>query len=85
MPNGTRAAIGRSVPEHYKPKESAMTATVSTKNRRTAAEVRAMLREVGYVLHVTRKLVAEMRADEAEPVRPEMAEFCAIEMAACAA
>jgi hypothetical protein len=85
MPNGTEAAIGRSVSEHDKPKEPAMTPAITARHRRTAVEVKALLREIGYVMHVTRKLVAEMKAEEAEPVRPEMVELCAVEMAACAA
>jgi hypothetical protein len=51
----------------------------------TTAELKALLREFGYVLWLSRKLAAEMNRDEPEPVRPEMAEFCAIDMAACAA
>jgi hypothetical protein len=37
------------------------------------------------VLWLSRKLAAEMRAEKYQPVRPEMAEFCAVDMAACAA
>jgi hypothetical protein len=49
---------------------------------RTAAAVENMLRDIGYVLWLSRKLAAEI--DPAEPARPEMAEFCAFDSAACA-
>lgn len=52
---------------------------------RTTAEVKSLLREMGYVLWLSRRLAAEMKREEPSPVRPEMAEFCAIDMAACAA
>jgi hypothetical protein len=55
-----------------------------TETLRTAT-AQALLREVGYVLWLSRKLAAEIRAEKSQPVRPEMAEFCAVEMATCAA
>jgi hypothetical protein len=51
----------------------------------TTAEVKALLKEIGYVLWLSRALAAAMKCQEPEPVRPEMAEFCSIDMAACAA
>jgi shikimate kinase len=51
----------------------------------STADVKALLREIGHVLWLSRKLAAEMKRVEPAPVRPEMAEFCAIDMAACAA
>jgi hypothetical protein len=35
-------------------------------HRRSAEEVRAMLREIAYVLHVTRKVKAEILADRSQ-------------------
>lgn len=53
---------------------------------RSNAAVRGMLRDIGYVLWLSRKLAAEIKkAEEVQPVRPDMAEFCAIDMTACAA
>lgn len=49
------------------------------------AQVKELLREVGYVLWLSRQLAQEMMAEKCEPVRPEMAEFCAVEIASCAA
>jgi len=55
-----------------------------SENLRTA-NAHALLREISYVLSLSRKLAAEIRAEPCQPVRPEMAEFCAVDMAACAA
>jgi len=52
---------------------------------RSATAVRGVLRDIGYVLWLTRKLAAELEAEERRPVRPEMAEFCAVDAAAFAA
>lgn len=49
------------------------------------AAVRNMLRDIGYVLWLSRQLASEIEAEECQPVRPEMAEFCAVDAAACAA
>jgi hypothetical protein len=49
------------------------------------ATAQALLHEIGYVLWLSRKLAAEIRAEKSRPVRPDMAEFCAVDMAACAA
>ena len=62
-----------------------MPQTLTTNARRSAAEVKSLLRDIGYVLWITRKLAAEIKAEECQPVRPDMSEFCAVEMAACAA
>ena len=51
---------------------------------RTAA-VKELLRDVGYVLWLSRRLAQEMMAEKCEPVRPEMSEFCAVDIASCAA
>ena len=51
----------------------------------TTGEVKALLRDIGYVLWLSRKLAAEINEEARHPVRPEMAEFCAMDMAACAA
>lgn len=54
---------------------------------RSKAAVRGMLRDIGYVLWLSRKMAAEMnKTGTVQPVqRPDMAEFCAIDMTACAA
>jgi hypothetical protein len=64
-----------------------MTTTVpaAAETVRNASDLKAMLREIGYVLWISRKLAAEIRAEKYQPARPEMAEFCAVDMAACAA
>ena len=61
------------------------TNTLTKDDIRTAPALKEMLREIGYVLWLSRKLAAEIRAEKCQPVRPEMAEFCAVDMAACAA
>ena len=62
-----------------------MTPTVYTaETTRSATAVKGVLRDIGYVLWLSRKLAAEMKAAERAPVRPDMAEFCAVDMAACA-
>jgi hypothetical protein len=53
--------------------------------RLSAAAVQEVLREIGYVLWLTRKLTAEMATEKCQPVRPEMAEFCSVESGAFAA
>jgi len=55
----------------------------STTSRTATAQ--ELLREIGYVLWLSRKLAAEIRAEPCHPVRPAMSEFCAVDMAACAA
>jgi len=60
------------------------TSSPSSETLRTAT-AQALLREIGYVLWLSRKLAAEIRAEPVQPVRPDMAEFCAVDMAACAA
>jgi hypothetical protein len=51
----------------------------------TTAEVKALLREIGYALWLSRMIATEIKEETRHPVRPEMAEFCAVDMAACAA
>jgi hypothetical protein len=60
-------------------------APTAAEDVRTAAALKGMLRDIGYVLWLSRKLAAEIQAEKYQPVRPEMAEFCAVDMAACAA
>jgi len=51
----------------------------------SATAVQGMLRDIGYVLWLSRMLAAEMKEEECAAVRPEMAEFCAVDAAAFAA
>ncbi len=46
---------------------------------RTKPVVRGMLREIGYVLWLTKKLAAEMQEEKNQLVRPEMSDFCAVD------
>ena len=62
-----------------------MTHSHSTDAPRTAAEVRDMLRDIGYVLWLSRMLAADIKAEKCQPVRPEMSDFCAIDAATFAA
>jgi hypothetical protein len=57
----------------------------TAKTPHTRAQVAGMLREIGYVLWIAKNLAAEIKTQRSEPIRPEMAEFCAVEVAACAA
>jgi hypothetical protein len=59
--------------------------TTADDDRRSEAAVRGMLRDIGYVLWLSRRLAAEIRAAEPPPIRPEMSEFCAVDAAAFAA
>jgi len=54
------------------------TSSTATK-KMTRAQVAAVLRDIGYVLWISRKLADEIKAERSEPKRPEMAEFCAVE------
>lgn len=58
------------------------TLTPNVKTPHTRAQVEGMLKDIGYVLWIAKKLAAEIKAERSEPVRPEMAEFCAVEMTA---
>src|SRR4051812_3679474 len=84
--DGMGRAFRSCVPETKIPKEPMMATALPTATEiaRSKAAVKGMLRDLGYVLWLGRKLAAEVRA-ERQPARPEMAEFCAVEMAACAA
>jgi hypothetical protein len=61
-----------------------MSALLSTtaKTPHTRVQIEGVLRDIGYVLWIAKKLAAEIQAERSEPVRPEMAEFCAVEVAA---
>jgi hypothetical protein len=48
-------------------------------NPRSKPDVREMLRDIGYVLWLTKKLSAEIQENKPQLVRPEMAEFCGYE------
>jgi hypothetical protein len=52
---------------------------------RSAPAVRAMLRDIGYALWLSRKLAAAIEAERSRPLRPEMSEFCAVDAAGMAA
>ena len=52
---------------------------------RSATAVKSMLRDIGYVLWLSRKLAAEMQAETCPTVRPEMSDFCAVDAAAFSA
>jgi hypothetical protein len=67
---------------NQKRQEPAMSAPLTTtaKTPHTRARVEGMLRDMGYVLWIAKKLAAEIKAERSEPVRPEMAEFCAVEV-----
>jgi hypothetical protein len=44
-----------------------------------------MLRDIGYVLWLSRMLAADCKATPPEPIRPEMSDYCAADAAAFAA
>jgi hypothetical protein len=46
---------------------------------RSETAVRAMLRDIGYVLWLSRMVAAEIEAEKSQPARPEMSEFCAVD------
>ena len=52
---------------------------------RSATAVEGMLRDIGYVLWLSRMLAADGRATPPEPIRPEMSDFCAVDAAEFAA
>jgi hypothetical protein len=52
---------------------------------RSATAVEGMMRDIGYVLWLTRMLAAESKVSPPEPIRPEMSDFCAVDAAAFAA
>jgi hypothetical protein len=47
--------------------------------RRREAEVRALLRDIGRVLWLSKQIAAEITSESSQPVRPDMAEFCAVD------
>ncbi|MFL5328790.1 MAG: hypothetical protein ACJ8C4_07725 [Gemmataceae bacterium] len=47
---------------------------------RTSTAVRSMLRDIGYVLWLSRMIAKEIETQERAPVRPEMSECCEFEM-----
>ena len=53
----------------------------STDTRRSEVVVRRMLREIGYVLYLSRKLANEIKSEKNQLVRPEMSDFCAVDSA----
>ncbi|MFO0810253.1 MAG: hypothetical protein U0746_16650 [Gemmataceae bacterium] len=62
-----------------------MTISHAAESPRSATAVKTMLRDIGYVLWLSRKLAAEIKAEAVQPARPDMAEFCAVDSAAFAA
>lgn len=50
-----------------------------SESRREIAEVRAMLREIGHVLWLSKQMAAEIRKEASQPIRPEMSEYCAVD------
>ncbi len=52
---------------------------------RSATAVRGMLRDIGYVLWLSRVVAAEIKAEKSRLVRPEMCDFCAVDAAGMAA
>ncbi|MBX7104478.1 MAG: hypothetical protein K1X57_10380 [Gemmataceae bacterium] len=50
-----------------------------TITRRQEAEVRALLRDIGRVLWLSKQMAAEITRESCQPARPEMAEFCAVD------
>ena len=52
---------------------------------RSAAAVKGMLRDIGYVLWLSRMVAAEVKGEKSHPARPEMSEFCAVDASAFAA
>jgi hypothetical protein len=52
---------------------------------RSGTAVRGMLRDIGDVLWLSRRLTAEMKAEKSRPTRPVMCEFCAVDAARMAA
>jgi hypothetical protein len=62
-----------------------MTTDSATETVPSAVTLDAVLTEIAYALWLSRRLAAEIRAEKYPPARPAMAEFCAVDMAACAA
>jgi hypothetical protein len=50
-----------------------------TEARRQEAEVRALLRDIGRVLWLSKQIAADITRETCQPNRPEMAEFCAVD------
>jgi len=51
---------------------------------RTSTAVQGMLRDIGYVLWLTRKIAADIESQKCERVRPDMSEYCEFDAAAFA-
>jgi hypothetical protein len=57
----------------------------ATETARSETSVRAMLRDMGYVLWLSRMLAEDIKRDERQPARPDMSDFCAVDAATFAA
>jgi hypothetical protein len=57
----------------------------ATGSARSETAVRGMLRDIGYVLWLSRTLAEEIKREERQPARPEMSDFCAVDAATFAA
>jgi hypothetical protein len=62
-----------------------MTTDSATETLASAFTLEAAISEIAYALWLSRRLATEIRSEQCPPARPAMAEFCAVEMAACAA
>jgi hypothetical protein len=61
------------------------TAHPTAEAARSATAVEGMLRDIGYVLWLSRMLAAGTKAAPPEPIRPETSDFCAVDAEAFAA
>ena len=52
---------------------------------RSETAVKGMLRDIGYVLWLSRIVAAEVKAEKPEPIRPDICDFCAVDAGAFAA
>jgi len=51
----------------------------------SATAVRAMLRDIGYVMWLSQLVAAEIEQHQCQLIRPEMSDYCEFETAAFAA
>jgi len=67
--------------------ESIMTTAhlANTDVPRSSTAVRAMLRDIGYVLWLSRIVAKEIQQQKCQPLPPEMSDYCAFEATAFAA